>query len=85
MGRRFWGRMDTCICMTESLHCSPETVTTLLIGYTPIYNVCGITKKKLNKLKKEIETRGGFPGTGREGSLKQSECNAAASFHGRKC
>ena len=33
-----WGRMDTCICMTESLCCSPETTTTLLIGYTPIQN-----------------------------------------------
>ena len=26
-----WGRMDTCICMAESLCCSPETVTRLLI------------------------------------------------------
>ena len=25
--------MDTCICMAESLHCSPETITTLLFGY----------------------------------------------------
>ena len=25
--------MDTCICMAESLHCSPENITTLLIGY----------------------------------------------------
>ena len=24
--------------MTESLHCPPETSTTLLIGYTPKYN-----------------------------------------------
>ena len=35
--------MDTCICMTESLVCLPETVTTLLMGYTPIQN------KKFNK------------------------------------
>ena len=27
-----------CICMAESPHCSPETTTTLLIGYTPIQN-----------------------------------------------
>ena len=33
-----WGRMDTCICMTESLGCSPKMITTLLIGYTPIQN-----------------------------------------------
>ena len=24
--------MDTCICMSESLHCSLETITTLLVG-----------------------------------------------------
>ena len=35
-GRGVWGRMDTCICMSESLCYSPETVTTLLIGYTLI-------------------------------------------------
>ena len=32
-----WGRMDTCIClaeMAESLLYSPETIITLLIGYT---------------------------------------------------
>ena len=29
--------MDTCICMVESLCCSPKTVTTLLIGYTSIH------------------------------------------------
>ena len=28
--------MDTCICMAEFLCCSPETITTLLIGYAPI-------------------------------------------------
>ena len=32
-GRAVWGRMDTCIRMAESLHCSPETITALLIGY----------------------------------------------------
>ena len=30
--------MDTCICMAESLRCSPETIITLLIGYIPIQN-----------------------------------------------
>ena len=38
-----WGRMDTCIRMGETLHCSCETTTTLLIGYTPTQN------KKLKK------------------------------------
>ena len=30
------GRMDTYICLAESLCCPVETVTTLFIGYTPI-------------------------------------------------
>ena len=46
--RQVWGRMDTCICMTESLHCSPETTTTLLIFYTPTQNVFGVKKKNKN-------------------------------------
>ena len=33
------GGMDTCTCMAESLRCSPETLTTLLIGYIPIENL----------------------------------------------
>ena len=37
-GRGVWGRIDTCICVAESLCCSPETTTTLLIGYIPIQN-----------------------------------------------
>ena len=35
-GRPVWGRMNTCICMAESFCCPPDTITTLLIGYTPI-------------------------------------------------
>ena len=46
-GRGVWGRMDTCICMAESLHCPHETITKLLTGYTPIKN------KKLKKKKKK--------------------------------
>jgi len=42
--RGVWGRMDTCICMTESLCYPPETTITLLIGYILIEN------KKLKKL-----------------------------------
>ena len=33
-GRGVWGRMDTCVCMPESLRCSFEITTTLLISYT---------------------------------------------------
>ena len=36
--REVWGRMDTCICMAESLHCSPEMITALLTCYTPTQN-----------------------------------------------
>ena len=43
-GRRVWGRMDTHICMAESLCCPPETITVLLISYTPIQNVFGVKK-----------------------------------------
>ena len=32
-GRGVWGRMDACTCRAESLHCSSETITTILIGY----------------------------------------------------
>ena len=32
MGGELGGRMDTCICMAESLHCSPETITTLSVN-----------------------------------------------------
>ena len=34
MGGKSGGRMDTCICMAESLCSAPETIT-LLTGYTP--------------------------------------------------
>ena len=30
---------NACICMFESLRCSPETATTLLIGYIRIQNI----------------------------------------------
>ena len=36
--RGVWGRIDTCARMAESIGYSPETITTLLIGYTPIQN-----------------------------------------------
>lgn len=34
-GRGSLGRMDTCMCMTESLCCAQERITTLLFDYTP--------------------------------------------------
>ena len=32
-GSGLWGRMDSCICLVEFLHCSYETTTTLFTGY----------------------------------------------------
>ena len=31
-GRRVWERIDPCICMVESLHCFPETITTFFVN-----------------------------------------------------
>ena len=53
--RGVWGRMDTCICMAESLHCSSETITTLLVGYTPKQNVFCVKKLKKKKKKEPWE------------------------------
>ena len=33
--RGAWGRKDTCMCVAEALPCSSETITALLISYTP--------------------------------------------------
>ena len=63
-GRGFGGRMDTCLCMTESLHCSSETVTRLLIGYTPIQNVFGVKKIKRNPQVGVIRSKVGGEGQG---------------------
>ena len=40
-----WLSPLTDTCMAESSHCSPEIITTLLIGHTPIQN-----KKNFNVL-----------------------------------
>ena len=34
-GSRVWGRKDPRVCTAKYLHCYPETITTLLTGYTP--------------------------------------------------
>ena len=52
--------MDTCICMAESLCCSSETITTLLIGYIPKQNVFGVKiqinlKSYIQKKKKTLK------------------------------
>ena len=38
MRGEFGGIVDTCMCTAESLCCSPETITTVLTGYTPTEN-----------------------------------------------
>ena len=65
-GRGVWGRMDRCICMAESLCCPPETITTLLIGYTPIYHIIYLWNLKNNtneliyKTNSVIENKQGY-------------------------
>ena len=56
-GRRVWGRMDACICMIESLPCSPETDNIVNHLYPN-------TKIKVKKKKKEKKFSSGelFPG-----------------------
>ena len=48
--------MDTCICIVESLPCSPEAITTLLIGYTPIQKIVKELEEILKKsLRRNLE------------------------------
>ena len=47
-GMGVWGRMDTCICIAESLCYTPETITTLLFGSTSLqYEKFKIIKQKI--------------------------------------
>ena len=32
-GKGVWGRMDICVCMAESLCCSPEIITVLFVNW----------------------------------------------------
>ena len=45
--------MDACVCVAESLHCSPETITALLISSPPIKNK--VLKKWKEKNFKQIK------------------------------
>ena len=51
-GRGLWGKMGTCVCMAESLHCLPETITMLWIS--SIQNKKCLKKKK-KKRKKALD------------------------------
>ena len=58
-GRGVWRRMDTYVHMAEFLCCPPESITTLLTGYTP---------KKNEKLKKKEDQ---YLSRGRQGREKR--------------
>ena len=46
-GKAVSGRMDTCVCMVESLRCSPETITMLLGNQAiPQYKIIFFEKEK---------------------------------------
>ena len=49
-GSGVWGRMDTCVRVAESLHCSPETHH-LANGYIPVQ------KKRLKREKETLSSR----------------------------
>ena len=49
--RGVWGRMGASTCVAESLHCSPETITTLSISYIPIQNKKFKAEKQTTKQK----------------------------------
>ena len=40
--RGVWGKMDACICMAESLHCSPETIQFAELSDSSIAQSCPI-------------------------------------------
>ena len=48
MGEMFGEEWIHILCMAESLRCSPKTIITLLISYTPIQNI-KLKKKKQKK------------------------------------
>ena len=41
-----FGENGSCICIAESLHSSPEIITALLIGYTPVQNKKFLEREK---------------------------------------
>ena len=53
-GRGVWGRMDTCVCMAEFLHCSPKAITPLFVNW-----LYPNTKFKVFKKKTLWEIKGG--------------------------
>ena len=56
-GRGVLGRMDTRICMAESLRYSPETIINIVNCCTPTQNVFGVKKKNKNKIFKKSKEK----------------------------
>ena len=52
--RGVWRRMDTRVWMAKSLHCSPETITILLIGYTTIQKK-GATENEIDSINNSMD------------------------------
>ena len=86
-----WRRMDTCVCMDESLLCSPETI--ILICYIPIQGFPGGSVVK--NLPANVGDMGLISGSGRSpgggnGNALQYSCledpmdrgSWRAAFHG---
>ena len=64
--RRVWGRLDTCVGMAESLYCSPETLTTLLISDNSIQaSQVALVVKNLPVNSGDIKDMGSSPRLGR--------------------
>ena len=62
-GMAVWGRRDPCIYMAKSLHCSPETVTILLVNwlYSPKLKVLKNTPKNRGKNPKVTNSKSSLP------------------------
>ena len=54
-GRGVWGRWIH--VYAESLHCSSESTTTPLIGYTAIQNVLGVKNVKMNEKNEKVKKK----------------------------
>ena len=75
-GRGFWARMDTCLYMADSICCSSETITTLLISYNPIQNK-KFKKQKEPKKKKNALLKNTNHHLTLQGCHKSSTCQKA--------
>ena len=59
-GRGVWGTMDTCICMTESLCYSPETIRTRLSAI-PQYKIKSLKKYNIKEILPQCMSKSVMP------------------------